>query len=320
MLSPMAIYLVSGNDEFLASRQIKELVQSVVKADPTLQAIDLDGSELDLNQIGEALSPSLFGAQPPFVIRNLSEINQDFTDQFISLLSQADENQLIVIWHNAGVKGKGVVDKIKKIADHVISLEPIKKESERIEFLKNEFKNLKRKIDPAALTALSNAIGSDLSELASAATQLASDLLPGKTIELVDIERYYAGQEELTGFDVADAVLSRNRVLALTTVRKAITNGVEPIAISSALAAQVRAMAKVSASPRSAKSFELANSLGLAPWQIDKARRGLQNFSPTAFKSMVVLLGQLDLDLKGYAADPLYALERVVITLTDPAF
>lgn len=313
----MAIYLVSGSDEFLASRQIKTLIS---KATDNSNSIAIDCPDLTLNQVSDALSPSLFGEPAPVVIRNLEEIDQDLTDGLIPLLNSADESQIIVIWHNGGVKGKAVVEKLKKIADEFILLEPIKKESERLEFLKSEFKSLKRKIEPDAMVALSNAIGSDLSQLASAASQLASDLMPNKTIDLSDIEKFYAGQEELSGFDVADAVLSRDRVLALTTVRKAINNGVEPIAISTAIASQVRAMAKVSTASRATKSFELASELGMPPWQIDKARKGLQSWNPESFKSMVVLLGELDLNLKGYASDPLYALEAAVISLTDPNF
>ncbi len=317
----MALTLVIGNDEFLVNREIKKiLATSINKLESTNAPIQLEAVELDLMQIGEYLSPSLFGAPPPLVVNNLQDIDQDLFETLNSLLSDADSEQIIMISHDGGVKGKGLVEKLKKIATNVISIEPLKTESSKLEFLANEFKSLKRKAAPESISALLNAVGDDPAELAAAASQLNSDLIPGKNIEISDIEKYYAGKAQLSGFDVADAVIARNQVAAISMVRKAITNGVEPIAICAALAAQVRAMAKVSSVAQSIKSFELAGELGMPPWQIDKARKALKNWTPKAFTKMVELIAILDMDLKGAAADPLYSLESTVLSLTDPEF
>jgi DNA polymerase III subunit delta len=305
----MAVYLVSCSDEFLLNRRAKELMKNSA-------SLSLSAGEVSISQLAESLSPSLFGDALPVFFQDLQEIDLDDVDQLLKLIAELDEQQILVIGHSAGQKGKGAVDKIKKAGAQFIALDPIKNQSERIAFLQAEFKTLKRKITPEAIMALASAIGSDLASLASAASQLASDLIPGAVIEVVDIEKYYGGQAELSGFDVADAVINRDRNLALIKVRSAIINGVEPIAISSALAANVRAMAKVSGLSRSAKSFEVASQLQMPPWQIDKARRALANWTPESFRDLVIRLGQLDLELKGASADPLYSLESAILALT----
>jgi DNA polymerase-3 subunit delta len=121
---------------------------------------------------------------------------------------------------------------------------------------------------------------------------------------------------ETTGFDVADAVLEGKTDLALVTLRQALETGVDPVMIISALASSLRALAKVSGASRGVKSFELAGSLGLSPWQIDKARRQLAGWTPGTLAAAVISLSQADADIKGAASDPIYALERAVIALS----
>ena len=86
--------------------------------------------------------------------------------------------------------------------------------------------------------------------------------------------------------------------------------------IVSAIAASIRTMAKVSGTSRGLKSFDLASQLGLPPWQIDKARRQLSGWSENALARSVIVLAQADADIKGAAADPAYALERAIITIS----
>ena len=86
--------------------------------------------------------------------------------------------------------------------------------------------------------------------------------------------------------------------------------------IVSALAGSVRALAKVSGANRGTKSFELAGPLGLSPWQIDKARRQLQGWTPNTLSAAVITLAQADADIKGASSEPIYALERSIIAIS----
>jgi len=163
--------------------------------------------------------------------------------------------------------------------------------------------------------ALVDALGSDLRELSGAASQLAADVAAGKTIDVADIEKFHQGRVETTGYDVADATLDGKTDLALITLRQALETGVDPVLIISALASSMRTLAKVSGASRGVKAFDLASSLGLPPWQIDKARRQLQGWTPTTLSAAVVKLAQADADIKGASAEPLYALERCILDI-----
>ena len=85
--------------------------------------------------------------------------------------------------------------------------------------------------------------------------------------------------------------------------------------VTSAIASSIRSLAKVINAPRGAKSFELAGQLGMAPWQIDKARRQLQGWSQQGLADAVRAIAQADADVKGASSDPIFALEKAVATI-----
>ena len=149
----------------------------------------------------------------------------------------------------------------------------------------------------------------------AACSQLASDVVLQKTIDEADVVAYQLGRVESTGFDVADAALEGNTPIALINLRNALLTGTDPVLIVSALASSFRTLAKVSGASRSVKSFELAQSLAIAPWQIDKARRQLVGWSDNAMAKAVIAISAADADIKGAAADPIYALERAIMTV-----
>ncbi|CAB4731852.1 unannotated protein [freshwater metagenome] len=153
-------------------------------------------------------------------------------------------------------------------------------------------------------------------EVSGAVSQLASDVAAGKNIDEAAVAKYQQGRIESTGFDVADEVMERKRDIALITLRNALATGTDPVMITSAIASSLRTLAKVSGANRGAKSFELAGALGLAPWQIDKARRQLVHWNPTTLTAAVIAIAQADADIKGAAADPIHSLERAIIVMT----
>ena len=307
----MGLVLIQGAEGLLADRAVSQIIAEHVAAQVTNISIE----DIEIGFITDALAPSLFGDQRIVVIKEIQDLDGDCSDEIITYLENQDESLTLVLWHKGGVKGKALVDKIKKAGAQIISAEAIKKESEKSEFVRSEFKRLGRKISPAAIQALIDSLGSDLRELGGACTQLASDVALQKTIDEEDVTAYQQGRVESTGFDVADAALDGNTAIAIINLRNAISTGTDPVLIVSALAASFRTLAKVSGESRSAKSYELAQTLALPPWQIDKARRQLIGWSDNAMARAVIAIAGADADIKGAAADPKYALERAIMTV-----
>lgn len=315
MADPMALsqlLLIHGGEYVLADRALAQAL--ALRAD--FERTVLDGAALELGRYGEAVAPSLFAEKRVVVIKELQDVISDVQEEIESLFDELDPNLHLIFVHKGGVKGKGLLDKIKKLKPEIITCEPIKKASEKEEFVRQEFARHGRKISSVAVTALVDATGSDTRELAAACSQIAFDTSAGKAvIDESDIATYYQGRIEATGFDVADATLSGNPTAALIALRNALDSGTDPIMIVSALTSSIRTLAKVSGAPRNANAFQLAGSLGLAPWQIDKARRQLSKWSPALIAYSVQELSKADVAIKGAEADPLYALERSVVSI-----
>ncbi len=312
MADSVGLVLIQGAEGLLADRAITK----ILAANPTATTTTLIADEIEVGMITDSLAPSLFGDARIVVIKEIQDLTAECSDEIIEYLVDPDESLNLILWHKGGVKGKALVDKVKKAGAEVIAAEAIKKDSDKAEFVRSEFKRLGRKISTEAVQALIDSLGSDLRELGGACSQLASDVLDGKVIDENDVVAYQRGRIETTGYDVADAVLDGKTALALISLRNAINTGTDPVLIVSAIAASIRTMAKVSGASRGLKSYDLASQLGLPPWQIDKARRQLSGWSENALARSVITLAQADADIKGAAADPAYALERAIITIS----
>ena len=306
------LLLIHGGESVLADRALAEALGLRADFERTI----LDGAGLELGRFGEAVAPSLFADKRVLVLKDLQDVTSEVQEEIESLFDQLDPNLHLIFIHKGGVKGKGLLDKIKKRKPEVITCEPMKKAADKEEFVREEFARHGRKISSGAVTALVDATGSDTRELAAACSQIAFDTNAGKAvIDEDDIAKYYQGRIEATGFDVADATLAGNPTAALVALRNALDSGTDPVMIVSALTSSIRTLAKVSGAPRNANAFQLAGSLGLAPWQIDKARRQLSKWSPALIAYSVQELAKADVAIKGAEADPLFALERSVVSI-----
>lgn len=309
----MGITLLQGGEALLADRAISEVVAKFKGATVSI----FDASELELGGITDALAPSLFGDARIIVIKEIQDLPAELGEEIAAYLEAQDESVELVLWHKGGVKGKALLEKIKKVKPTLIACDVIKKDGEKSDFIRAEFKRLGRTISTEAVQALIDALGSDLRELGGACSQLAADVVGGKMIDETDVLKFQNGRIETTGFDVADAALDGKRDTALIALRNALATGTDPILITSALAGSLRTLAKVSGASRGVKSFDLAGPLGLAPWQIDKARRQLSKWTPATLAGAVVAVAQADADIKGAAVDPIHSLERAIIAITS---
>ena len=309
-----SFYLILGSEAALADRALAKL--SAELKEEKCEITNLFAGDVIVGDIADALAPSLFSERRAMIIRDLQDLPEDSKDEITRYLDSPDPSTTVVFVHKGGVKGKGLLDAIKKIKPELIACDPIKKEAEKEEFVRNLFLDLKRKATPGAVSALVGALGNDLRELQSAIGQIAADA-PAGTIDEVMIDKFHQGRVETTGFDVADATLDGNLSGALIALRSALETGTDPVMITSAIASSLRSLAKVSGVNRSVKSFELAGQLAMAPWQIDKARRQLNRWSPAQIADAVGAIAQADAEVKGAASDPIYALEKALTRIAS---
>jgi DNA polymerase-3 subunit delta len=306
-------YLLLGSEGALADRALAKLLAQCKEESAEITSIA--ASEASVGDIADALAPSLFSERRALVIKDLQDLPEDSKEEVTRYLDSPDPTMTVIFIHKGGVKGKALLDAIKKAKPEIIACDAIKKEADKESFVLDLFLDSGRKATPGAITALVGALGNDMRELQQAVSQISLDA-PAGTIDEQLVDKFHQGRIETTGFDVADATLEGNLPIALITLRSALETGTDPVMVTSAIASSLRSMAKVSGASRGAKSFELAGQLGMAPWQIDKARRQLQSWTPRGIASAVIAIAQADADVKGASSDPIYALEKALRTIT----
>lgn len=106
----MGLVLIQGSESLLADRAISQILATKTQS----QVISLFAPEVELGVITDNLAPSLFGDQRVVVIKEIQDLDSDCSDEISSYLENQDENLTLVLWHKGGVKGKALVDKLKK--------------------------------------------------------------------------------------------------------------------------------------------------------------------------------------------------------------
>jgi DNA polymerase III subunit delta len=310
---PPSLVLVTGPEALLRDRAVADVVAAVRAADPDAEVQDISAVGLEAGRVTGLASPSLFGGTTVIVVREVGEAAEAVADELKGVLADPGDDVVLVLVHPGGVKGKSLLDAARKADARVIECKAVKWESDKVAFVQSEFKNAGRRVAPEAAVALVEALGSDLRELAMACGQLIADTTG--TVDRAVVERYHAGRVEVTGFKVADAAVEGRYEEALRLLRHALATGADPVPVNAAFAAGLRTLAKVAGASRSGRPDDIARDLGLAPFQVRKARGQLAGWTPDGVSDAIVAVARADEQIKGGGTDPVYALERAVVAI-----
>ena len=264
---------------------------------------------LPLGDLAEVLSPSLFGGHRLVVVIGAQEAAAALADMLTGYLKDPDPELTLVLVHSGGKRNETLVKAFKAAGAAVDDCPKVTSAGERIAFVRNEVRLAGGRITPDAVTALVEAVGNDLRQLSSAASQLVSDF--GGTVDADAVARFHRGQAEVTGFSVAERVLVGDTAGSVEVLRWALQRGVAHVLIADALADGVRTAARV-ASLNTTNIGDLARTLKLPPWKVKKAQSQARGWSIDGLQQAIAVTAALNADVKGAAASPDYALERAV--------
>ncbi|MFD1366710.1 DNA polymerase III subunit delta [Actinoplanes sichuanensis] len=309
---PPSLLLVQGDEELLAARAVAEAIEAARAADPGADVREYEGGTLAAGEVAEMLSPSLFGGRRVLVIRSGQDARKDLTIALLAYAKSPDPEVNLIVTHVGGAKGKAFADGLRAAGATVVPVMKMKKDSERIAFVRNEFRRNGARCDDSAAAALLQAVGTDLREIAAACSQLLADT-DGKITEAV-VARYYKGRAEVTGFAVADAAMVGDLPGALEALRWALHVGVDPVPIADALADGVRTVARVASAGRG-NPYQLAGSLGMPAWKIEKAQARSRGWTPEGLVDAMRAAADCNAAVKGGAEDRGYALEQTVFAI-----
>ncbi|MGN9809080.1 DNA polymerase III subunit delta [Micromonospora sp. BQ11] len=306
------ILLVLGDEELLATRAVSEAVARARAVDPDVDVREYQAGSLAVGEIAEMLSPSLFGGRRLLVLRAGQDARKDLAAALLAYAKNPDPDVQLVVLHLGAAKGKAFADGLKAAGATVVPAAKLKGHRERVAFVRDEVRRAGGTCTEDAAEALIAAVGNDLRELAAACSQLVADT-DGR-IGADTVARYYRGRVEVTGFTVADATMVGDVPGALEALRWALHVGVDPVPIADALADGVRTVARVASAGRGSP-YQLASTLGMPPWKVERAQRQGRGWTPEGLVMAMRAAAECNAAVKGGAEDRAYALERAVFSV-----
>ena len=309
------LHLVLGEEELLIERAVRSALDAARAIDATADMTRVRVSDLTAPVLAEMVSPSLFSEGRVIVIDSAQDISQEIADAVLAYIAQPAEGIVLVVVHTGGGRSKAakaLPAALRKAGAVITECPKMTKPAERESFVRNEVRLAGGKINAAGVMALIDAVGSDLRELSSAASQLVAD--SGGTVDEDAVHRYHRGKADVNGFAVAEKAVSGDRAAALESLRWAMQLGVPHVLVADALADAVRTIARVSAAGRGNPN-QMAGELGMPPWKIRKAQGQVRGWGAEGLADAMRVVARLNAEVKGAAADPEYALERAVLEL-----
>ncbi len=304
--------LVVGDEELLVSRAVSAVVRAARVRNAATEVVDLDGGAVQPGDLVEVLSPSLFGDERVVILRAAQDLAKEVAAEVVAYAADPVAEICVVAVHAGGAKGKPLIATLVGAGARRVEAARVTKASDRRDLVRLELRADGRQVSEDALTALLDAVGTDLRELCAAASQLLSDTDGAIDTEVVG--RYHRGRAESNGFAIADKAVDGDLAGALELVRWGQSTGLAPVLVTSALANTLRSVALVASAGR-APVNALAGQLGMPPWKVEKTQRQARGWRPEGLSVALQAVATADGDVKGGSTDAGYAVERALLAV-----
>jgi DNA polymerase III subunit delta len=312
------LHLVLGDEELLVERAVTAVLRAARKRAGTAPGDHLSGQDVPVSrmragdvstyELTELLSPSLFADERVVVLEAAAEAGKDAAALIASAAADIQPGTILVVVHSGGGRAKALASELQALGAQVHPCARITKAGERADFVRKEFRSLRVKVDEETVTAMLDAVGSDLRELASACSQLVADT--AGDVNAAAVRRYHSGKAEVKGFDIADKAVAGDVAGAAEALRWAMMRGEALVVLADALAEAVHTIGRVR--PLSGDPYRLAAQLGMPPWRVQKAQKQARRWSSDTVATAMRLVAALNANVKGAVADADYALESAV--------
>jgi DNA polymerase III subunit delta len=304
------LHLVLGDEELLIERAVTDLLRSARKlaGSDDVPVSRMRAGDVSTYELAELLSPSLFADERIVVLEAAAEAGKDASAMIAAAAADVPPGTVLVVVHSGGGRAKALASELQSLGAVVHPCARITKPSERIDFIRKEFRALRVKVDEDTVTALLDAVGSDVRELAAACSQLVADT--GGDVDAVAVRRYHSGKAEVKGFDIADKAVAGDVGGATEALRWAMIRGEPLVVLADALAEAVHTIGRVG--PLSGDPYRLAAQLGMPPWRVQKAQKQARRWSRDTVATAMKVVAELNANVKGAVADADYALESAV--------
>lgn len=306
--------LVTGPESLLAGRAVGELIAAALAHRPDAAVNRVAASDLTAGGLAEATGGSLFADASVVVIEDLPELPADVVDAVVATAADPGPDLALALVHPGGVKGKAVLDRLRKAGVRTVDC-PSAKAWELPQFVVAEVRRAGGRMEKPTAEVLVNAVGTDLSALASAVRQLMDDA-EGQTLTEAAVRRYFGGRAEVRSYEIASDALSGQAGPALEKLRWALATGVGPPQVTAALAANLRELGRyLDAREDGLRDAQIAQRIGVPPWKLKSLGPLARSWHPVGVARAILAVAEADAQVKGASSDAGFALEQLVLAV-----
>ena len=297
-------YLLSGQ-AFLADEALAR-VRAEAETDP-LSELSFDATSDVAAITGALTTPSLLGGRRLVVVRDADSLKKEHVEALLRYLEDPSPDSVLVLI----AEGRTKFDQIVRKMGGSVTLET-PKGRKLVGWLRARAKEHSLKMDDRAGWALIDSVGGELRDLETALTQLGTGLGPGSTVGVQDVRRAFPRVADERIYVFTDAVGERKLPLAMSSLRKLLEQGDDPLMLFGALSAHVRRMLRARRFADQS-SAAVGDAMGLPGWRAERLQRQARSYREEELVAAVATLADTDVEMKGGDLPPEAALERAVL-------
>src|SRR6476660_86509 len=161
------LHLVLGDEGLLVEQAVDAVLRTARKQAGTddVPVNRMRAGEVNTAELAELLSPSLFADERVVVLESAAEAGKEAVALIESAAADLPDGTLLVVVHSGGGRAKALAGRLKELGATIHPCARIAKAPERADFVRGEFRALKVKVSADTVTALLDAVGSDIREL-----------------------------------------------------------------------------------------------------------------------------------------------------------
>ena len=307
------IYFIYGEDSYRSKRKLEEIISGYKKVHKSgLNLIYIDASREDFKDFYSNLQITPMFAEKKLIVLKDAFNNEKFQEDFLENIEKLKNIKDIIVIYEVGAP-----DKRTKF------FKTLQKNSECQEFgfldlalvkkwVTRELDNNSAKIASDALDLLVGFVGNDLWQMGNEINKLSS-YKAGAIIKREDVETMVKPNIENDIFKTIDALVSKNKKLALSLLHKHIDDGDPPLKLLAMIAYQFRTLLIIKDLQDKKQPYgAIAKKSGLHPFAVQKNYYLCNQFSIDQLKKIYHKIFKIDFDIKTGKIESEMALDLLI--------
>ena len=311
------IYILYGTVDYLINKYTNKIIDDNKVGEFDINKYDLTNTSLT-DIINDASSMSLFSEKKVIIVNNAyiftgsnkKNIEQNI-DELENYVNNNNENTILIfIVNNEKLDERKKITKLIKKNGIVKDFNTI----DNITLATNLFDSYSISIDN--IKYLIERVGDDTTLLASEIEKIKTYKDKDLNITKDDITKLTTKSLEVNNFKLIDAIIKKNKALALSLYQERLKLNEEPIAIIISLANQIRIMYQVKQLYLNGYTENnIASILKIHPYRVKLAAQNSKKYDSDILLNYISKLANLDINIKNGKIDKKLGLELFIISL-----